>query len=147
MRDVNGDSDLLVLLFLFDGDLLPLSAAGLAYLVLVDGPLEVVDLLGSYEHQVAFLVLHAGGPVGEGCEDAVLVGVHDDLPNVGPALHGGVGSGERFHLPVLDLDDAGANGVQEVPVVGDGQDGARVIHQGLLDGMPGGDVEVVGGLV
>ena len=35
MRDVNGDSDLLVLLFLFDGDLLPLSAAGLAYLDLV----------------------------------------------------------------------------------------------------------------
>ena len=56
-------------------------------------------------------------------------------------------AGEGGHLVVLELIDFGGEPLEEVTVVGDEDEAALVLEQGVLEHVLGGHVEVVGGLV
>ena len=53
----------------------------------------------------------------------------------------------HLDLVVVDVHDVGADGVEEVPVVADHDDGALEVQQKVLQPVDGVDVQVVGGLV
>ena len=53
----------------------------------------------------------------------------------------------HLDLAVVDIHGVGADGIQEVPVVGDGDDHAGEVQQEILQPVDGLDIQVVGGLV
>ena len=57
--------------------------------------------------------------------------------------------GEALGAPVLagEGEDLGRHAIEQETVVGDQDEGARELEQGLFEHVEGGDVEVVGGLV
>lgn len=86
MLKVKHGSLTLLLLILVDVDLLPLPSAGLLQLALVESPLVALLLGRRDENAIPFGELPSGDPVGEGCEDTVLVRIHDHFLNIRPAL-------------------------------------------------------------
>ena len=53
----------------------------------------------------------------------------------------------HFNLVVIDIDDVGTDGVEEVAVVADHDDGAGEIQKKILQPVDGVNIQVVGGLV
>ena len=56
-------------------------------------------------------------------------------------------AGVDVEAAVFDLEDAGGEAVDEVAIVGDKQNGAGEVADGVKEDVFGAEVEVVGGLV
>ena len=89
---------------------------------------EVVEL-GDLLLALLVLALDAGADAGLLLDHVVVAAVVED---------------DRL---VVDVGDVGADGVEEVAVVGDGDEGAIVADEELLEPVDGVEIEIVGGLV